>query len=82
MSRTKWDGVYYWVGGTERGEWRFTQQGAGETIEEVIAKLEHTGRVALRGKVSIGPPDTPPSAEAIAEVLKYKPRETSPFVRW
>lgn len=69
MSKRIHDCVFYWVGGTERGEWRQADAPIGE-LDHVILSLERMGYVALPGCSRIGAPDTPPSAERINTVLR------------
>ncbi len=58
------DAVWYWSGGTMRGEWRraFPERGpTGELlIEKLIADIERGGFIAIEGKLSIGPPEGAP----------------------
>jgi hypothetical protein len=63
-----YDTVYYWTGGTERGEWRETFITAAE-IEETLASVRRQGYVAVRGSKAIGPPEGAPSAERLRAVL-------------
>lgn len=61
---TRYDVVWYWVGGTERGRW-FECPWTPDARENV----ERSGYVAVEGRRSIGKPDTPPSAASLRRVL-------------
>ena len=54
--------VFYWVGGTARGEWRRADAGT-------RADVERMGYVAVDGSTSIGAPDGPPSPQRISAAL-------------
>jgi hypothetical protein len=64
---TKWDVVWYWVGGEEVGEWREAFPGA--DIDETVRGIERGGRVAVKGLLSIGAPEGAPSPDALRSVL-------------
>ena len=51
--------VYYWVGGSQSGQWRATNISPGE-IESTIERLERMGYYAVPGNTNIGPPEGPP----------------------
>ena len=57
----KFDCVYYWTGGTERGRWNqanaWTREGC-----------RRAGYVAHDGCLAIGAPTTPPTSKELAEV--------------
>lgn len=59
---TKYDRVYYWVGGNERGEWReagpFTSN---EQVDAKIVEIRKMGYVAVAGKSTIGAPEGVPA---------------------
>lgn len=65
---TRYDAVYYWSGGRERGEWRFAP--AGDDYRATVASIRRGGRVAFPGKVSIGAPEGPPS-EADFKMVEF-----------
>jgi hypothetical protein len=52
----KYDCVYYWVGGTERGVWKKADAGTANKIRKM-------GYVAHDGNTSIGPPEGAPLQE-------------------
>ena len=54
----KYDVVWYWVGGTEAGEWRECVPDEG--LEADRERLKRMGYVAYLGRRSIGPPEGPP----------------------
>lgn len=61
--RISTDALWYYVGGTQRGHWgrvleKFEFE---EDIAEYEDRLRRMGYATRRGKLSIGPPDGPPS---------------------
>ena len=81
------DRIYYWVGGTERGQWREATiepyyEGAwtnpekplpGEKqIDASIRRINRMGYVTRKGHSNIGPPDTPPDAEELRAMWGQK----------
>lgn len=54
--RLSYDVVYYWTGGTERGQWNEAQYGTRDELRKM-------GYVAHNGIRSIGAPEGPPSIE-------------------
>lgn len=58
----KSDVVWYWVGGTKAGKWNRADPGTRD-------KLRRSGYVAHDGLLSIGPPEGPPKAKEINQVL-------------
>jgi hypothetical protein len=56
---TGYDGVYYWVGGSEVGEWKFTGCCVDE-VEGMIGQLHQGGYHCVPGMLSIGAPEGPP----------------------
>jgi hypothetical protein len=56
----KYDCIYYYVGGTERGIWRECSIETAVGIEAQIESIERSGYFALRGNRSIGAPEGPP----------------------
>lgn len=65
------DVVYYW--NNQLSAW-FTATFGGsfdtyKTQTELLAGLALSGRVVRRGNTNIGPPEGPPSNEAIASVM-------------
>jgi hypothetical protein len=58
----KYDCTYYWVGGTERGEWRRADPG-------LRAEIRRQGYVAHDGRTDVGPPEGAPSAEELRNIL-------------
>lgn len=59
----KYDCVYWWNGGTERGRWVQADPGTREECRRM-------GYVAYDGKTTIGPPEGPPTLAEIQEVLR------------
>ena len=58
-----YDRVYYYIGGTERGEWREATPGVYPErldIDTLKADIERAGYVAVKGSSKIGPPEGPP----------------------
>jgi hypothetical protein len=62
----KYDRVWWWSGGTERGVWRDTPVEQGETAHDLVKRLRQQGYVAVPGSSSIGAPEGPPRPEAFA----------------
>lgn len=58
----KHDVVWYWVGGTERGNWNRADKGTAKSLRRM-------GYVAFEGSLSEGPPKQPPKAKEINAVL-------------
>lgn len=69
-NRFAYDTIYYWTGGAEKGEWRETL----DCSDEILRDIHRGGRVAYKGRRSIGPPDTPPTIEEIAAVMSGRIR--------
>lgn len=63
MTKFKYDCVYWWNGGTERGKWMRADAGTRDEIR-------HMGYVAHNGNSAIGAPEGPPSLADIQEVLR------------
>jgi hypothetical protein len=61
-STQKFDCVYYWVGGSEYGEWKRADAGTRDTVRNM-------GYVAHDGITSIGPPEDAPTKEELSWVL-------------
>ena len=59
MAKSIHDCVYYYVGGTERGEWKEATIGP-QSIDVVIESIERSGYYAVPGKRSIGRPEGAP----------------------
>ena len=59
----KYDCVWWWNGGTERGKWMQSDPGTRDECRRV-------GFVAYDGSTKIGPPEGPPSLAEIQEVLR------------
>lgn len=59
--------VYYWYGGTEEGRW-LELTGTGSTIDARVDAVETCGMVAVKGDRRVGPPEGPPSREALRRV--------------
>ena len=60
---TKYDRIYYWSGGTERGEWRECTPGVWpeyKDIDTTLAEIKRQGYIAFKGLASIGPPEGNP----------------------
>lgn len=53
---TRYDVIYFWVGGREVGRWEATLGYS----EEMLADIRRGGRHAVPGKLSIGAPEGPP----------------------
>lgn len=66
----RYDVVWYWTGGTERGQWREAEPG--DDIRETVRRIERMGSVAVTGKRSIGRPEGAPSADRIRAVLEVR----------
>lgn len=62
------DVVWYWYGGTEAGEWRAANLYLSKSLEELVAKIERQGRVAIPGFRRHGAPEGPPSRERFRAV--------------
>jgi hypothetical protein len=66
--------VYYWVGGSEAGQWReaapnrWTPE-AERPIDAFERAIQRQGYVTVRGSTLIGPPDGPPSRERLAAAV-------------
>ncbi len=63
MTTAKYDRVYYWTGGTERGQWNEAIPGAWpdhQDIDSMIADCRRMGYVAVKGCASIGAPEGSP----------------------
>lgn len=56
------DVTWYWMGGVLKGEWRQADYGT-------RAALRRMGYVAHDGRLAIGAPEGPPTAEELARVL-------------
>jgi hypothetical protein len=56
--KTNYDVVYWWRGGAEVGEWCEALPGA--DIDATVQEIERGGRVAVKGRRSIGPPEGAP----------------------
>lgn len=52
------DVVYWWRGGAEVGEW--CEALPGVDIDATVREIERGGRVAVKGRRSIGPPEGSP----------------------
>lgn len=62
--------VYYWVRGAD--EWREALPGVFpeyKTVDGLYNEIRRAGRVARRGRKSLGAPSTPPKQWEIDEVL-------------
>ncbi len=57
---TDFNAVWYWIGGTEEGEWKFSMNDRLGPIGTSEA-LWRAGYIALLGRTSWGKPDSPPS---------------------
>lgn len=57
---TKYDVLWYYIGGTARGEWRDCLDGPAE-FERLEKELARAGYVTRRGRRNIGPPEGPPA---------------------
>lgn len=60
----RYDRVYFWNGGTEKGMWRETAVVAPETANDLCKRIRNQGYVCMPGNSSIGAPEGPPSVEA------------------
>jgi len=67
----KMNRVWWWVGGTERGEWRETAVQAGEDAKDLVRSIRNQGYVAIPGNDAIGPPEGPPRVEAFDALPGY-----------
>jgi hypothetical protein len=67
----KYDVVWYWVGGTQHGQWNpaFPDEG----IEEGVRVIERMGYVAHAGRRAIGPPEGAPPKAELDRVLGWQP---------
>ena len=60
----KYDRVYWWIGGTERGRWNERAIQAGEHVNDLCVRIRNQGYVCVPGRASIGAPEGPPILEA------------------
>ena len=70
---TKFDTVYYWIGGTERGEWR--ECPTSDSVEDTLRDIERMGYVGVRGKRSIGAPEGAPVSQLAARDARIAARK-------
>jgi hypothetical protein len=67
------DCVYYWSGGSERGEWnlmvpdwpaepwtRGNAEARTDMLNDAVSEIKRAGRFALKGSVFVGAPEGPP----------------------
>jgi hypothetical protein len=57
--------VWYWQGGTERGQWKRAAPGTRDD-------LRRSGYVAHDGDTRIGPPEGSPTLDELREVLRLR----------
>lgn len=63
--KTQYDVVWLWSGGRENGYWSAARPAAStrQAVDKLVDEIERAGRVAVRGKRSIGAPDGCPSED-------------------
>ena len=55
------DVVWTWCGGCERGSWWGMNCAGAAEARALVEESERGGRIALPGRLSVGPPDGPPA---------------------
>lgn len=64
------DRVYYWVGGSEQGEWREVRVRANAELKR--QEIQRMGYVAHTGNSRIGAPEGPPTQEELDIAHNWK----------
>ena len=62
-----YDRIYYYTGGTELGRWHEVNHYS-ETTLSTIRKM---GYHCVKGKSTIGPPETSPTKEQLVNAIRY-----------
>lgn len=64
-----YDCIHHWSGGTETGRW-VTVPASPDDLAALLVDYRVKGFIAKPGRISIGPPDTAPSASDWAKLEK------------
>ena len=70
MRTTRWDVVWWWRGGSERGEW-IAADATPETADAVASEIRRMGYFAVKGLRSIGAPEGSPREENARALARF-----------